>query len=197
SRFWSIVRFGQRIAPGRASTTADMRYSQITYSLFVLDSGAILRYTAQMRKGKNRAGRVRCFHPANNSENSARLTGPFRRGEAGRDRSRSKTMRTGTLLFAMLLWLAAAAPPAAAAVFKWANDGDVRALDPYTFNETVQNSFLANIYERLIQHGKDLSLQPVLAVSWEKPRPNNLRFHLPPNAQLHDRRAFTAPSRGF
>jgi peptide/nickel transport system substrate-binding protein len=97
-------------------------------------------------------------------------------------------IRTSTLLLGLII----GAMPASAAVFKWANDGDVRALDPYTFNETVQNSFLENIYEKLIQHGKDLSLQPALAVSWENPSPNIWRFHLRPNVKWQDGRAFTA-----
>ena len=96
-------------------------------------------------------------------------------------------------------WLAApalaallAAPPAGAAVFKWANDGDVRALDPYTFNETVQNSFLENIYERLVQHGRDLSLQPALATSWETTSPDVWRFHLRQGVKWQDGTPFTA-----
>jgi peptide/nickel transport system substrate-binding protein len=100
-------------------------------------------------------------------------------------------MRT-RLTLALLLILAAAAPAADAAVFKWANDGDVRALDPYTFNETVQNSFLENIYERLVQHGKDLSLEPALAASWETTGPNVWRFHLRPNVKWQDGKTFTA-----
>src|SRR5713226_10583520 len=94
-----------------------------------------------------------------------------------------------TLTLALVLALAS---PAEAAVFKWANDGDVRALDPYTFNETVQNSFLENIYERLVMHGKDLSLQPGLAVSWETTSPNVWRFHLRPGVKWQDGTAFTA-----
>jgi peptide/nickel transport system substrate-binding protein len=100
-------------------------------------------------------------------------------------------MKKRLLVLALALGTIAAAP-ASAAVFKWANDGDVRALDPYTFNETVQNSFLENIYERLIQHGKDLRLQPALAVSWETTGPNVWRFHLRPNVKWQDSRVFTA-----
>jgi peptide/nickel transport system substrate-binding protein len=98
-------------------------------------------------------------------------------------------MKTGWLLLALAL--ATTAPAAEAAVFKWANDGDVRALDPYTFNETVQNSFLENIYERLVQHGKDLSLQPALAVSWETTGPTVWRFHLRAGVKWQDGKAFT------
>src|SRR5437016_10341342 len=101
-------------------------------------------------------------------------------------------MKTRSLCLALALTSLVAAPAAEAAVFKWANDGDVRALDPYTFNETVQNSFLENIYERLVQHGKDLSLQPGLAVSWETTSPNVWRFHLRPGVKWQDGTAFTA-----
>ena len=85
-----------------------------------------------------------------------------------------------------------AAPVSHAAVFKWANDGDARAMDPYTFNETVQNSFLANIYERLVQHNRKLELEPGLAVSWENTSPNVWRFKLRPGVKWQDGKAFTA-----
>ena len=57
---------------------------------------------------------------------------------------------------------------AQAASFKWANDGDMRAMDPYTFNETVQNTFLENIYEPLVRHNPKLETEPALATSWEQ-----------------------------
>ena len=85
-----------------------------------------------------------------------------------------------------------AAPCAGAAEFKWANDGDARAMDPYTFNETVQNSLLANIYERLVQHSRKLELEPGLAVSWENTEPNVWRFHLRPSVKFSDGTPFTA-----
>ena len=88
-----------------------------------------------------------------------------------------------------MLW---PAPARAAADFKWANDGDARALDPYTFNETVQNSLLANIYERLVQHNRKLELEPALALSWENTGPDSWRFHLRPNVKWQDGTAFTA-----
>jgi len=84
--------------------------------------------------------------------------------------------RFGVALAALVL----AATAAQAADFKWANDGDARALDPYTFNETVQNSLLSNIYERLVQHNRKLELEPGLALSWENTEPNIWRFHLRP-----------------
>ena len=101
--------------------------------------------------------------------------------------------RIGLILAAALL----TAPCAEAADFKWANDGDARALDPYTFNETVQNSLLANIYERLVQHSRKLELEPGLAVSWETTDPNVWRFHLRPGVKWQDGTAFTADDAVF
>ncbi len=59
------------------------------------------------------------------------------------------------------LALSLALPQAgSAAVFKWANNGDVNAMDPYTRNETFQLSFDANIYEPLIRRDRNLALEP-------------------------------------
>jgi peptide/nickel transport system substrate-binding protein len=102
-------------------------------------------------------------------------------------------MKMRSLLFGLLaLGAMAALPHANAAEFKWANDGDARALDPYTFNETVQNSLLENIYEPLVQHNKELGLQPGLAVNWESTGPNTWRFHLRPGVKWQDGTPFDA-----
>jgi peptide/nickel transport system substrate-binding protein len=82
--------------------------------------------------------------------------------------------------------------PALAVDFKWANDGDVGAMDPYTRQETVQLSFLSNIYEPLARWNRDLKLEPALAASWEQPSPTVWRFHLRPNVKWQDGTAFTA-----
>src|SRR5215475_11562970 len=100
-------------------------------------------------------------------------------------------MRIGRfgLALAAAVWGISAAQ---AASFKWANDGDARAMDPYTFNETVQNSLLENIYEPLIQHNRKLELEAALAVSWENTEPNVWRFHLRPNVKFSAGTPFTA-----
>jgi peptide/nickel transport system substrate-binding protein len=85
-----------------------------------------------------------------------------------------------------------AAPLRAEVVFKWANDGDVRSMDPYTLDETVQNSFLGNIYEPLVRRNKKLETEPGLAVSWENTAPTVWRFHLRPGVKWQDGEAFTA-----
>jgi len=96
------------------------------------------------------------------------------------------------LALVVLSLVVPAGPGANAASFKWANDGDARAMDPYTFNETVQNSFLANIYEPLVGHNHQLGPEPALAVSWETTSPNVWRFHLRPGVKWQDGTKFTA-----
>lgn len=92
----------------------------------------------------------------------------------------------------LLLASAFVAQPAAAASFRWANDGDVSAMDPDTRQETVQLSFLSNIYEPLVRRNKDLGLEPALATSWEQISPTVWRFHLRPNVKWQDGSPFTA-----
>jgi peptide/nickel transport system substrate-binding protein len=92
-------------------------------------------------------------------------------------------------------WLVAAGlvvQPAAAANFRWANDGDVNAMDPATRQETVQLSFLSNIYEPLVRRNRDLGLEPALAESWEQTSPTVWRFHLRHGVKWQDGSPFTA-----
>lgn len=84
------------------------------------------------------------------------------------------------------------AHPAGAATFRWASDGDLQSLDPYTRNETFQLAFLSNVYEPLIRRDRHLSLQPALAESWEQMSPTIWRFHLRPGVVWQDGTAFTA-----
>ena len=95
-------------------------------------------------------------------------------------------------LLGLLLASAIGAQPAAAVNFRWANDGDVGAMDPDTRQETVQLSFLSNIYEPLVRRDRDLNLEPALAVKWEQTSPTVWRFHLRPNVKWQDGSAFTA-----
>ena len=92
----------------------------------------------------------------------------------------------------MAVMAAALSLPASAAEFKWANNGDVRAMDPYTLNETVQNSLLSNIYEGLVRRNKQLQVEPALATSWEKLSNTVWRFHLRPGVKWQDGTPFTA-----
>src|ERR1700722_8439194 len=95
-------------------------------------------------------------------------------------------------LLATILLISAVASTGNAVTFRWANDGDVNAMDPMTRQETVQLSFLSNIYEPLVRRNRDLGLEPALAVSWEQLSPTVWRFHLRPDVKWQDGSAFTA-----
>jgi peptide/nickel transport system substrate-binding protein len=82
--------------------------------------------------------------------------------------------------------------PVGAATFRWANDGDVNAMDPATRQETVQLSFLSNIYEPLARRNRALELEPALATSWEQTSPTIWRFHLRAGVKWQDGSPFTA-----
>ena len=94
--------------------------------------------------------------------------------------------------FAALLAFLSHAHPATAASLRWANDGDAGAMDPYTRQETVQLSFLSNIYEPLARRDRNLALEPALALKWEQLSPTLWRFHLRPNVKWQDGSPFTA-----
>ncbi len=96
-----------------------------------------------------------------------------------------------TLLVAMTI-SPLAALPGGAATFRWANDGDVNAMDPATRQETVQLSFLSNIYEPLARRNRALALEPALATSWDQTSPTVWRFHLRPGVRWQDGSPFTA-----
>jgi peptide/nickel transport system substrate-binding protein len=95
-------------------------------------------------------------------------------------------------LFGLLAACAIDAQAARAADFRWGNDGDVGAMDPATRQETVQLSFLANIYEPLVRRDRKLNIEPALAVKWAQTSPTVWRFDLRPNVKWQDGSAFTA-----
>ncbi len=98
----------------------------------------------------------------------------------------------GWLWAAALAAALAAAPPVAAKTFRWASDRDVRSLDPYAGRETFLRSFDENIYEPLVRRGRDLALEPGLAVSWTQTAPEVWRFHLRAGVTFQDGAPFTA-----
>jgi peptide/nickel transport system substrate-binding protein len=97
-------------------------------------------------------------------------------------------------LAAALLCGTALAPlaPAAAQVFRWANDGDVNSMDPYTRNETFLLAVNSHIYEPLVRRDRTLKPEAALAERWEQPSPTVWRFHLRRNVRFTDGTPFTA-----
>ena len=80
----------------------------------------------------------------------------------------------------------------ATVTFKFAFQGDLKSLDPYSLNETFTHGVLGNVYEGLTKRGKDLKIIPGLAESWEVLEPTRWRFHLRHGVKFHDGQDFTA-----
>ncbi|TCT09209.1 peptide/nickel transport system substrate-binding protein [Tepidamorphus gemmatus] len=87
------------------------------------------------------------------------------------------TLRTVTVAAGVAGVLALGAS-ADAKTLRWAFQGQLGALDPYTLNETFTLGQLGNVYEGLTRRGKNLEIEPALAESWEIVEPTRWRFHL-------------------
>src|SRR6478735_7772248 len=101
-------------------------------------------------------------------------------------------MKIKTLVVVSALVLALAATPAAAKTFRYAFQGDLNALDPYTLNETFASGALGNVMEGLTKRDKDLKIIPGLAERWEIVDPLKCRFYLRKGIKFHEGEDFTA-----
>ena len=101
-------------------------------------------------------------------------------------------MRFRRLGVAAGLALALAATPATAKTFRYAFQGDLNALDPYTLNETFTLGAMGNVMEGLTKRDKDLKIIPGLAERWEIVDPLKWRFHLRKGVKFHGGEDFTA-----
>ncbi|MDN3563432.1 ABC transporter substrate-binding protein [Paeniroseomonas aquatica] len=81
---------------------------------------------------------------------------------------------------------------AQAQTFRWANDGDVNSMDPYTRQETFLLAFGSNFYEPLVRRNTQMQPEPALAERWEQPSPTVWRFHLRQGVKFSDGSPFTA-----
>src|SRR6476646_740636 len=101
-------------------------------------------------------------------------------------------MKIKTLVVAGALALGLAASPAAAKTFRYAFQGDLNALDPYTLNESFTLGALGNVMEGLTKRDKDLKIIPGLAERWEIVDPLKWRFYLRKGVKFHGGEDFTA-----
>jgi peptide/nickel transport system substrate-binding protein len=97
-----------------------------------------------------------------------------------------------TRLMAAGLALLLCSEIAAAKTLRWSNDQDVFSLDPYARQETFLLSFVSNIYEPLVRRGRDLRIEPALAMGWHHETPDRWRFELRHGVQFQDGTPFTA-----
>ncbi len=97
-----------------------------------------------------------------------------------------------TAAVACAIAIGAAVPAAHAVTFKYAFQGDLNALDPYTLNETFTLGAMGNVMEGLTKRDKDLKIIPGLAEKWEIVDPLKWRFTLRKGVKFHGGEAFTA-----
>ncbi|MEX0337571.1 MAG: ABC transporter substrate-binding protein [Arenibacterium sp.] len=90
-------------------------------------------------------------------------------------------------------FIGALASAAAGEAFKWAGTTDPQTMDPHAVNSAPVLGFLNNVYEGLVRRGKDMSVEPALATSWE-PIGNGegWRFTLRQGVTFHDGSSFDA-----
>jgi peptide/nickel transport system substrate-binding protein len=88
--------------------------------------------------------------------------------------------------------IAVAAVPLQATTLRWSSQGDILTMDPHAQNEGLNNAVSDHVYEPLVNRGKDLKIEPCLAVSWQAVSPTTTRFKLRPNVKFHDGTPFTA-----
>src|SRR5215510_501172 len=88
--------------------------------------------------------------------------------------------------------VAFSAMPASSQTIRYANQGELKSLDPYTLKETTTIAHHAHVYEGLVTRDKELKIAPGLAESWETPEPTRWRFHLRKGVKFHNGDPFTA-----
>jgi len=96
------------------------------------------------------------------------------------------------LTSALAVTFAFAACAAQAVTLRVANQGDVQSMDPHSLNESLQLSFMGNVYESLVGRGKDMSVIPLLATKWSQTSPTVWRFELRKGVKFQDGTPFTA-----
>ncbi len=106
-------------------------------------------------------------------------------------------MKTVTAFLAAVLAASLAAFPATAKTLRWSSQGDILTMDPHAQNEGLNNAVSDHIYEPLVTRGKDLKIEPCLALSWQAVSPTVMRFKLRPNVKFHDGTPFDADDAVF
>src|ERR1700758_5345787 len=102
------------------------------------------------------------------------------------------SVRQNLLAAACASMFALAVAPASSQVLRYANQGELKSLDPYTLKETTTFAHHAHVYEGLVTRDKELKIAPALAESWEILEPTHWRFHLRKNVKFHNGDPFTA-----
>ncbi len=91
----------------------------------------------------------------------------------------------------------ALAAPAWSAKLRVASAFDPQTLDPHAIALLYHSRISTQVYESLVNRGRDFALEPSLAVSWQAVDPRTWRFRLRPNVRFHDGTPFNADDAVF
>jgi peptide/nickel transport system substrate-binding protein len=111
-------------------------------------------------------------------------------------RVRSIHGAANTLIVFVASMLLAAAPQAAKTL-NVASAFDPQSMDPHALALLYQSRVVTQIYEGLVNRGRQFEIEPSLAVSWTTVDPRTWRFRLRPNVRFHDGTPFTAEDAVF
>lgn len=103
-------------------------------------------------------------------------------------------MKTCLILIPLL---ACAVGLANAKTLRWSSSNDFLTADPHAQNAGINNNLNGQVYEGLVERGKQLSIEPRLALSWRQPNPTTWIFNLRKGVKFHDGSAFTADDAVF
>ena len=101
------------------------------------------------------------------------------------------------LLCALACALASAPAVAQGKVLRFASAFDPQTMDPHALALLYQTRVVTQIYEGLVNRGKDYKLEPSLATSWEMTSATSWRFKLRPGVRFHDGAPFSADDAVF
>jgi peptide/nickel transport system substrate-binding protein len=100
-------------------------------------------------------------------------------------------------LLSSLLALAAFSAVAQGKTLRYASAFDPNSFDPHSLALLYQTRVVTQIYEGLVNRGKDFKLEPSLATSWQMVNPTTWRFKLRQGVKFHDGTPFTADDAVF
>src|SRR5215472_8186799 len=110
---------------------------------------------------------------------------------AHRRQGREVAMKLKTAFLALAIAISMACE-AAANTFRFAFQGELKSLDPYSLNESFTLGVLGNVYEGLTKRGPNLEIIPGLAERWEVVEATRWRVYLRKGVKFQNGEDFTA-----
>ncbi len=100
-------------------------------------------------------------------------------------------------LIGLTLAVAAGGAWAQGKTLRFASAFDPQSMDPHALALLYHSRVVTQIYEGLVNRGKDFKLEPSLATSWAMTGPTTWRFKLRQGVKFHDGTPFTADDAVF